>query len=179
MKFILPVVCSLLLIGCTDSAQTKKGAPTAAETPISAEADSTAAEANATPAKPQSATTAPETAEPKTEGAKAPETKPAPVAQDAPPEPAKNEKPVAAPSGADGAALYAQKCASCHGQKGEKAALGKSQHIGGWSTQQAKDALHGYQTGSYGKEMKAVMAAQAKSLSNDQIDAVAQYISTL
>jgi len=33
-------------------------------------------------------------------------------------------------SAADGSALF-QKCAACHGQKGEKAALGKSEVIAG------------------------------------------------
>lgn len=79
----------------------------------------------------------------------------------------------------DGSALFGQKCASCHGMKAEKSALGKSQVIAGWSEQQVKEALKGYQAGTYGKEMKALMQGQAKPLSDAQIDALAKHISGL
>ncbi|KFN40156.1 MAG: hypothetical protein JU82_04840 [Sulfuricurvum sp. MLSB] len=80
---------------------------------------------------------------------------------------------------ADGNALFGQKCASCHGMKAEKSALGKSQIIAGWSEQKVKEALKGYQAGTYGKEMKALMQGQAKPLSDAQIDALAKHISGL
>lgn len=79
----------------------------------------------------------------------------------------------------DASALYGEKCASCHGTKAEKQALGKSQTIAGWSASQIEEALHGYQSGSYGKEMKALMQGQAKSLSSEEIKSLAKYISTL
>jgi cytochrome c len=79
----------------------------------------------------------------------------------------------------DGGALYAQKCASCHGIKGEKAALGKSAVIADFSEQQTKDSLRGYQNGSYGKEMKGLMQGQVKGLNEAQIEALAGHISTL
>ncbi|MGZ5208146.1 MAG: c-type cytochrome, partial [Sulfuricurvum sp.] len=79
----------------------------------------------------------------------------------------------------DGKALYAQKCVSCHGMKAEKSALGKSQIIANFTEQQTKDALKGYQDGSYGKEMKGLMQGQVKSLNLEQIDALAHYITTL
>ncbi len=79
----------------------------------------------------------------------------------------------------DGAALFAQKCVSCHGAKAEKSALNKSQVIATFGEQQIKDALKGYQNGTYGKDMKAVMQGQAKGLNDAQIDALAKYISTL
>jgi cytochrome c553 len=79
----------------------------------------------------------------------------------------------------DASALYGEKCASCHGAKADKPALGKSQVIAGWSASQVEDALHGYQSGSYGKEMKALMAGQVKSLSAEQIKSLAKYISAL
>jgi mono/diheme cytochrome c family protein len=72
-----------------------------------------------------------------------------------------------------------QKCVSCHGSKAEKSALGKSQIIAGWKEDQVKTALKGYQAGTYGKEMKAVMQGQAKALNDEQIDALAKYISNL
>lgn len=85
--------------------------------------------------------------------------------------------PVIAP--VDGGALFNQKCVSCHGAKAEKAALGKSQIIATFSEGQIKDALKGYQAGTYGKEMKAVMQGQVKALDDSQIDAIAKHISAL
>lgn len=151
MKYLLPVVCSVLLIGCGDSTQ------------------------NETPAAPQTEIQA-----------AAPAEAPAPVAAEETPAPDTESTPVvaalatgsAAPS-VDNATLFAQKCASCHGMKAEKAALGKSQVIAGWNEQKTKDALKGYQAGTYGKEMKALMQGQAKGLSDAQIDALAKHISGL
>lgn len=79
----------------------------------------------------------------------------------------------------DGAALYGQKCASCHGTKAEKAALNKSQIIANFSESQVKEALKGYQNGTYGKDMKALMQGQVKGLNDAQIDALAKHIATL
>lgn len=74
------------------------------------------------------------------------------------------------------AASYAD-CAACHGQKGEKKALGKSQVIKGWSADKIVAAMKGYKDGSYGGAMKAVMIAPAKKLSDADIQALAQEIS--
>jgi len=79
----------------------------------------------------------------------------------------------------DGKTMYTQKCVSCHGTKGEKSALGKSQIIADFTEEQIKNALKGYQDGSYGKEMKGVMQGQVKSLEREQIDALAKHITTL
>jgi len=79
----------------------------------------------------------------------------------------------------DGKTIYTQKCVSCHGMKAEKSALGKSQIIADFTEEQIKDALKGYQDGSYGKEMKGLMQGQVKSLNGEQIDALAQHITTL
>lgn len=79
----------------------------------------------------------------------------------------------------DGKTIYTQKCVSCHGMKGEKSALGKSQIIADFTEEQIKDALKGYQDGSYGKEMKGLMQGQVKSLEREQIDALAKHITTL
>lgn len=78
----------------------------------------------------------------------------------------------------DGATIF-QQCTSCHGQKAERPALGKSQIIAGWDASKVSEALHGYQDGSYGGAMKALMQAQVKTLSDEQIDAVAVYIESL
>ncbi len=70
-------------------------------------------------------------------------------------------------------------CASCHGTNGEKAALGKSQIIKGWSASKVADALKGYKADTYGAAMKGIMKGQASKLSNDEIKAVSEYISKL
>jgi cytochrome c553 len=133
MKIILSVICSLVLIGCSESP--------------------------------------PQSNEVKTKSTVAEETKTA-VTVDA-------ATVTVTETAIDATTLFAQKCASCHGTKAEKSALNKSQVIAGWKDTQIKDALKGYQSGTYGKEMKALMQGQAKGLSDAQIDALATYISTL
>lgn len=80
--------------------------------------------------------------------------------------------------GENGEVLY-KACASCHGQNGEKPALGKSQIIAGWDKQKIIDALNGYKNGTYGGAMKAIMQGQVSSKSDAQIEALAEFISTL
>jgi cytochrome c len=75
----------------------------------------------------------------------------------------------------DGAALY-KKCASCHGQAGEKVALGKSKIIKDMSEQEMVTAMKGYQDGSYGGAMKGLMKGQVASLNGEQIEAIAKHI---
>lgn len=80
---------------------------------------------------------------------------------------------------ADGAALFA-KCAGCHGQKGEKAALGKSAHIGGMDAATLVKDMEGYKAGTLNKHgMGGVMKGQVASLSADDMKALADYISKL
>lgn len=154
MKIFIPVLCSLLLIGCSESApeQATESNTSQVESaaPLSEENSSTTvpAEQNETLAAPSAAAVAP-----------------APVA--------------VVNASVDANALFSQKCASCHGAKAEKSALNKSQIIATLSEQQIKDALKGYQNGTYGQEMKAVMQGQAKGLNDAQIDALSKYISAL
>lgn len=75
-----------------------------------------------------------------------------------------------------GADLY-KVCASCHGQHGEKAALGKSQIIQGWEAGKIADALRGYKDGTYGGAMKSIMKGQASKLSDADITAISEHIS--
>ena len=77
-----------------------------------------------------------------------------------------------------GADIY-KACIACHGQNAEKAALGKSKIIKGWSTSKTINALNGYNNDSYGGAMKGLMKGQASILSKDDIKAVAEYISKL
>lgn len=79
---------------------------------------------------------------------------------------------------ADGAALF-KACASCHGQKAEMKALGKSQVIAGWDKQKIVDALTGYKNGTYGGAMKGIMVGQVSTKSEAEIDALAEFISNL
>lgn len=79
---------------------------------------------------------------------------------------------------ADGASLY-KTCASCHGNKGDKSALNKSQIIGGWSADKTIAALNGYKDGTYGGPLKGTMVGQVKNLDADAIAALAKYIATL
>ena len=71
------------------------------------------------------------------------------------------------------------KCAGCHGKKAERSALSQSQIIQNWDAQQIIDALKGYKAGTYGSAMKGVMQGQVAGLTEEQIELLAQYITTL
>lgn len=146
MKPFLSVLCSLLLIGCSESSSEK--AP-----PVSSNESKTVVtsiEANRS---------LPAASAPSTEAVTAIKT--------------------VAVASSDADTLFNQKCVTCHGAKGEKSALNKSKIIADFTEQQIKDALKGYQEGTYGKEMKAVMQGQTKGLNDAQINALANYISSL
>ena len=82
-------------------------------------------------------------------------------------------------SAADGGALY-QKCTACHGAKGEKPALGKSEVIGGWSAEKTLEALHGYKSGSRNtKGMGSIMKGQMAAMSDADMKALADHIAGL
>lgn len=68
-------------------------------------------------------------------------------------------------------------CAACHGAKGEKPALGKSQVIKGWPADKTIAALNGYKDGSYGGAMKGLMKGQVTKLSDADIANLADQIS--
>ncbi|MCX6051121.1 MAG: c-type cytochrome, partial [Campylobacterales bacterium] len=70
-------------------------------------------------------------------------------------------------------------CATCHGATAEKPALGKSQIIKGWESAKIMKALNGYKTDTYGGSMKGLMKGQAAKLSEEEMNAVAGYISKL
>jgi len=77
---------------------------------------------------------------------------------------------------ADGAALF-KKCAGCHGAKGEKKALGKSEVIAGWDAAKTEEALKGYKAGTRNVHgMGGLMKGQVASYSDADIKAVSEYI---
>ncbi len=82
-------------------------------------------------------------------------------------------------SSIDGGALFKSKCSSCHGVKAQNKALGKSQVIAGWDSKKISGALHGYKKGTYGGVMKTIMKGQASKLSDEQISALANFVSKL
>ena len=82
----------------------------------------------------------------------------------------------AAAAPAAGQAKYA-KCVSCHGQKGEKKGLGKSEIITGWDVAKVEEALKGYKAGTRNVHgMGGVMKGQVAAYSDADIKAVAEYI---
>ena len=70
------------------------------------------------------------------------------------------------------------KCAGCHGQEGEKRALRKSQVIKGWTKEEVVTTLNGYKEGTYGGPLKGVMKSQVLNLSNEDINALGEYIAS-
>jgi len=70
-------------------------------------------------------------------------------------------------------------CTACHGAKADKPALGKSQIIKGWDATKVSAALNGYKDGTYGGPMKALMIGQVGFLSDEEVQAVSEYISKL
>lgn len=77
----------------------------------------------------------------------------------------------------DGAKIFT-KCVSCHGVNAEKSALGKSQVIAGWDAAKIEEALNGYKAGTYGGSMATIMKGQVAPLSDAEIKALAEYISS-
>jgi cytochrome c553 len=153
VKSLLAILAAaLLLVGCcsNDEKETKKPAQEKSEAP-----------------KPEAPKAAPAA------------TPAAAVETPAEPEPAAAAAPVAAAPVINGAMLFKTKCASCHGQKAEKVALKKSQVIAGWDAAKLSEALHGYKSGTYGGDMKGMMQGQVRALSDEEIDALSNYISGL
>lgn len=86
---------------------------------------------------------------------------------------------VAAVSGPDGKALYA-KCAGCHGADGKTKAMGKAHPLAGQSAADLETKLHGYKAGTLNAVgMGMLMKGQVASLSDEEIKALAGYISGL
>jgi cytochrome c-type protein NapB len=67
-------------------------------------------------------------------------------------------------------------CIGCHGQSFEKKAMGKSKVVKDMSKEDIIKALKGYKDGSYGGAMKGMMKGQVASLSDADIEAIAEAI---
>ena len=87
-------------------------------------------------------------------------------------------KEVVAETAVDAKALFIT-CGSCHGEKAEKSALGKSQVIAGWDKQRIIDSLNGYKNGTYGGVMKNIMKGHVSTKTDLEIDALADLISKM
>ena len=76
---------------------------------------------------------------------------------------------------ADGEKKY-QSCVACHGAQGEKKALNRSMIIKDMAKADFIASMKGYQEGTYGGPMKAMMTGQVKNLSDADIEALADYV---
>ncbi|SFV66967.1 Cytochrome c, class I [hydrothermal vent metagenome] len=70
-------------------------------------------------------------------------------------------------------------CISCHGVMFEKSAMGYSRIVNQMSKEDIIASLNGYKNGTYGGNMKALMANQATRLSEEEIEAFAEIISNI
>ena len=80
---------------------------------------------------------------------------------------------------ADGAQIY-KKCSACHGKKAELKYANKVPALASISKEERVKALQGYKDGSNDSfGMGKVMQPQAKALSDEDIEAVSEYIESL
>jgi cytochrome c len=98
---------------------------------------------------------------------------PAPPAPPTPPKEAKSEAPVT------GESLY-RSCIPCHGAGGQKPALGVGEAIAGWEADRLIETISAYRGGTLNSHgMGGMMSAQARALSDDDIQQLAEHISGL
>jgi cytochrome c len=70
------------------------------------------------------------------------------------------------------------KCKACHGLEGKTAALGKSAIIAGQDKQAIITSMNAYKAGTKNETgMGGIMKGQAASLSDEDIEAIAEYLS--
>jgi cytochrome c len=79
-----------------------------------------------------------------------------------------------------GAALYAKKCAICHGAKADEAPITKMKPIAGMKAEKIARVLKLYQDDErYGHGYSEIMKDSTVFLSQKAIDAIATYVSAL
>ena len=69
-----------------------------------------------------------------------------------------------------------KRCTVCHGKQAEKVPPGGTVITAKLTADEIKKSLKGYKDGTYGGKMKASMIGQVKSLNEEDIDAIAEYI---
>lgn len=74
-----------------------------------------------------------------------------------------------------GASLY-KRCVGCHGTTGAAKALGTGLPLKGQSAADIRTKLTGYQEGSYGFAKKGIMTKLVKPMTEQEIQALAEYI---
>lgn len=79
----------------------------------------------------------------------------------------------------DGAAIYKERCASCHGQDGQTSKGNAKSGIRMYSSAEVQQKLKGYVSGGYGGSGKSVMQNVAKNLAPDQTQAVSDYVGNM
>lgn len=67
-------------------------------------------------------------------------------------------------------------CAGCHGNSGEKQALGKSKVIKDMTPTELAKSLNGYKDGTYGGPLAGLMKGQVQNLTEVQIKSISEYI---
>jgi cytochrome c553 len=169
MKYIIASATLLLLLGCTSEQSGSTPSNSAAE-PVKKELSANVV-THTTPAVEKISTAATKAVEP------AVSTEQAVVADTSVAVEQVSEAMTEAITGFDAEMNFKRKCGGCHGLNGEKSALGKSQVIKGWDAQKTIAALYGYKDGTYGAAMKALMKSQLSSFSDDELHALAEYIS--
>lgn len=78
---------------------------------------------------------------------------------------------------AAGEAKYKAVCTVCHGQKAE--GMGNYPRLAGQTREEIRSKLLDYRAGKQMGPLTAIMAATAKDLSDEDIEALAAYIATL
>ena len=79
----------------------------------------------------------------------------------------------------DGAAIFKERCASCHGMDGQTPKGNAKNGIRMYSSAEVQQRLKGYESGGYGGSGKSVMQNVAKNLAPDQKQAVSDYIGNM
>ncbi|NOY23288.1 MAG: c-type cytochrome [Acidobacteria bacterium] len=79
---------------------------------------------------------------------------------------------------AGGKTLY-KSCSACHGKDGRKKALRVSPPLKGQKADELFKKMKGYQDGTYGGKKKVIMKRNVAKLSDEELQALAEYISTL
>ncbi|MFZ2968839.1 MAG: c-type cytochrome [Sulfuricurvum sp.] len=76
--------------------------------------------------------------------------------------------------------ILTMKCTTCHGDRFERSALGKSEIIAGWDTDKTYTALQAYQLGTRNTHgMGRLMSGQVGSYTDKELWSMAEYITTL